>query len=79
MADGYILAMPIIDEELFVKCERCGWEAATGIRRTERGLSENPPGERRIVCHRCGTTATYGNPSYYHRTVAADREKVDVK
>jgi hypothetical protein len=74
----YTSPMPIIDEELFVTCVNCGWEAATGIRRTEEELSENPPGERRITCHRCGAARTYGNADYYHRTVAADRDRVDV-
>ena len=70
--------MPIIDEELFVRCRSCGWEAATGIRRTEEGLNENPPGEREIRCHRCGSIAKYRDGDYYHRTVASDRELVDV-
>jgi RNase P subunit RPR2 len=70
--------MPIIDEELFVRCRSCGWEAATGIRRTEEGLTADPPGERRITCHRCGTEATYGDADWFHRTVEQDREKVDV-
>jgi RNase P subunit RPR2 len=70
--------MPIIDEELFVRCRNCGWEAATGIRRTERGLEEDPPGERSITCHRCGTITSYRDGEFYHRTVAADREQVDV-
>lgn len=70
-------SMPIIDEELFVECRRCGWEAATGIRRTERGLREDPPGERRVVCHRCGASAVYGDGDWYHRTVERDRELVD--
>ena len=70
--------MPIIDEELFVRCRNCGWEAATGIRRTEAGLAERPPGEREIRCHRCGAVARYGDDDYYHRTVAADRRQVDV-
>jgi len=69
--------VPIIDEELFVTCRECGWEAATGIRRTEPGLAEDPPGERRITCHRCGTTATYRSDDFYHRTVESDRAKVD--
>lgn len=70
--------MPIIDEELFVRCRTCGWEAATGIRRTEAGLKADPPGKRRITCHRCGAEAIYGDSDYYHRTVEGDREKVDV-
>ena len=70
--------MPIIDEELFVHCRSCGWEAATGIRRTEEGRTADPPGERRITCHRCGTEAIYGDADYFHRTVAWDREKVDI-
>jgi ribosomal protein L37E len=69
--------MPIIDEELFVRCERCGSEVATGIRRTELGLDENPPGHRPIVCHRCGRAGDYADAAFYHRTVDADRERVD--
>jgi hypothetical protein len=69
--------MAIIDEELFICCERCGSEVATGIRRTEAGLSERPPGRRRIVCHRCGRVGDYGNDAYYHRTVESDRERVE--
>jgi uncharacterized C2H2 Zn-finger protein len=68
--------MAIIDEELFVRCERCGSEVATGIRRTERALSEQPPGRRPIRCHRCGKVARYGDAAYYHRTVAADAARV---
>lgn len=71
--------MAIIDQELFVRCERCGAEAATGIRRTEAGLVERPPGRRRIVCHRCGHAGIYGDDAFYHRTVEADRERVDVR
>ena len=69
--------MAIIDEELFVRCERCGSEVATGIRRTEEGLSERRPGVRRIRCHRCGKVGEYGDDAYYHRTVATDVERVD--
>lgn len=69
--------MPIIDEELFVRCRRCGHEAATGIRRTEEGLRANPPGERRITCHRCSLRDAYGDADFYHRTVEADRARVD--
>jgi ribosomal protein L37E len=69
--------MAIIDQELFVRCERCGSETATGIRRTEETLSERPPGPRRIVCHRCGHVGDYGDGEYYHRTVEADRERVE--
>ncbi len=69
--------MAIIDEELFVRCERCESEVATGIRRTEQGLSERPPGLRPIRCHRCGKVAEYGDGAYYHRTVAADVAQVD--
>jgi hypothetical protein len=69
--------MAIIDEELFVRCERCGSEVATGIRRTERGLSERPPGLRRIRCHRCGRVGEYDDGGYYHRTVEADRARVE--
>jgi DNA-directed RNA polymerase subunit RPC12/RpoP len=71
--------MAIIDEELFVRCVRCGNEAATGIRRTETGLRERPPGERRITCHRCGHVAAYADGAFYHRTVEADRDRVDVR
>jgi len=70
--------MPIIDEELFVRCRTCGSEVATGIRRTEDGLGEAPPGGRAMVCHRCGSSHPYGDADYYHRTVEADRERVDV-
>lgn len=70
--------MAIIDEELFVHCRTCGWEAATGIRRTEDGLKQDPPGKRAIRCHRCGLIAEYGDVDYYHRTVASDRQHVDV-
>lgn len=69
--------MAIIDEELFVRCDRCGSETATGIRRTEIGQSERPPGPRRFRCHRCGRVGEYGDAAYYHRTVAADAERVD--
>ena len=71
--------MAIIDQELFVRCERCGSEAATGIRRTEAGLVERGPGRRRIVCHRCGHAGIHGDGAFYHRTVEADRERVDVR
>lgn len=70
--------MPIIDQELFVRCRTCGSEVATGIRRTEEELAEAPPGERTIVCHRCGSTQAYGPADWYHRTVEDDRERVDV-
>ncbi|HJR54859.1 MAG TPA: hypothetical protein VJ982_14260 [Gemmatimonadota bacterium] len=69
--------MAIIDEELFVRCERCGSEVATGIRRTEEVLRERPPGPRRIRCHRCGRVAEYGDAKYYHRTVADDAKQVN--
>ena len=69
--------MPIIDEELFVKCRGCGHEVATGIRRTERGLREEPPGERTIPCPRCGRREAYGDAEFYHRTVEASRRRVD--
>jgi DNA-directed RNA polymerase subunit RPC12/RpoP len=69
--------MAIIDEELFVRCERCGSEVATGIRRTEQGLRERPPGRRRIVCHRCGHVGEYADAALYHRTVEGDRERVE--
>lgn len=70
--------MPIIDQELFVKCRACGSEAATGIRRTEAALAEDPPGERRVTCSRCGARETYAGDDFYHRTVESDREIVDV-
>jgi len=69
--------MPIIDEELFVRCRQCGHEAATGFRRTEAELTASPPGQRMITCHRCGTRGSYGDSDYYHRTVASDRGRVD--
>ena len=69
--------MAIIDEELFIRCEGCGSEVATGIRRTQQSLSGQPPGRRRIRCHRCGEVGEYGNAVYYHRTVAADSERVN--
>lgn len=70
--------MAIIDQELFVECPTCGWEVATGIRRTEEELREKPPGERRFPCSRCGATSAYDEDDYYHRTVEADRGLVDV-
>jgi ribosomal protein L37E len=70
--------MAIIDEELFVRCERCGSEATTGIRRTEADLVARPMGRRRITCHRCGHVAEYADGGFYHRTVEADRLRVDV-
>lgn len=70
--------MAIIDQELFVVCEACGTEVATGIRRTVAGLEDDPPGERRITCGRCGHAGAYGNDDYYHRTAEIDRELVDV-
>lgn len=69
--------MAIIDQEIFVTCRSCGWEAATGIRRTEEGLDERPPGERAIVCHRCGESHVYDSGDFFHRTVEGDREIVD--
>lgn len=69
--------MAIIDEELFVRCERCDSEAATGVRRDLEALAARPPGRRRIVCHRCGHVGEYGDGAYYHRTVEADREQVE--
>jgi len=69
--------MAIIDEELFVRCERCGSEVATGIRRSPEKLRDHPPGRRRIVCHRCGHVGEYGDDAYYHRTVEADRQRVE--
>lgn len=69
--------MAIIDEELFVRCKRCGHEAATGIRRDEESLRANAPGPRRITCHRCGARLEYGDADYYHRTVESDRARVD--
>jgi hypothetical protein len=69
--------MPIIDEELFVRCKQCGHEAATGIRRNEAGLREDPPGERAITCHCCGRREVYGDRDYYHRTVDDDRVRAN--
>ena len=69
--------MPIIDEELFVRCERCCSEVATGIRRTELGLRESPPGRRKITCHRCGRVGEYDDAAFYHRTVQTDREQLE--
>lgn len=69
--------MAIIDQELLVRCERCGSEVATGIRRTEEGLREDPPGRRRIRCHRCGRTGAYEDRAFYHRTVDVDRAAVE--
>jgi uncharacterized C2H2 Zn-finger protein len=69
--------MPIIDDELFVRCRRCGHEMATGIRRTQDGLRADRPGERALTCHRCGAREAYGDADYYHRTVAADRARVE--
>ena len=66
--------MAIADQELFVRCERCGSEVATGIRRTEAGLAEQPPGRRKVRCHRCGRFAEYDDPAFYHRTIDVDRE-----
>jgi hypothetical protein len=70
--------MAIIDEELFVRCERCGSEVATGIRRTEEALRDRSPGPRRIRCHRCGRLGGYDARAFYHRTVEADRDRVEV-
>ncbi|HYO47380.1 MAG TPA: hypothetical protein VEY33_11915 [Gemmatimonadota bacterium] len=69
--------MAIIDEELFVRCARCGSEVATGIRRTELGLRERPPGRRKIQCHRCGYLGEYDDAAFYHRTIEVDRERVE--
>lgn len=69
--------MAIIDEELFVRCERCGSEVATGIRRTEAGLTERPPGRRKIQCHRCGRLGEYEDELFYHRTVETDSRRVE--
>ena len=69
--------MPIIDEELFVRCRQCGHEAATGIRRNEAELAASPPGARMITCHRCGSRQGYNDSDYYHRTVESDRGRVD--
>lgn len=71
----YTVRMAIIDEELFVRCARCGSEVATGVRRPTAELTERPPGPRRIVCHRCGHAGEYGDDAYYHRTVESDRER----
>lgn len=79
MLARYTPGMAIIDEELFVRCERCGSEAATGVRRTEAELAERPAGGRRITCHRCGRVAAYPDGAFYHRTVEADRARVDVR
>ena len=65
--------MAIIDQELFVRCGRCGSEVATGIRRTEDGVRERPPGSRRIRRHRCGRVGDYDDRAFYHRMVDADR------
>lgn len=70
--------MAIIDEELFVRCDRCVSEVATGIRRTEDALRERPPGPRPIRCHRCGRVGDYDAPAFYHRTVEGDRDRVEV-
>jgi len=69
--------MAIIDEELFVRCAHCGSEVATGIRRTELGLRESPPGCRKIQCHRCGRMGPYDDAAFYHRTVQTDREQTE--
>lgn len=61
--------MAIIDDELFIRCRTCGSEVATGLRRTEEGLREDPPGDRTLVCHRCGAAHGYGDADYYHRAV----------
>lgn len=71
--------MPIIDQELFVQCATCGWEAATGIRRTEVELREGPPSEREITCHRCGSVHAYGPDAFYHRTVEGEKERHEVR
>jgi DNA-directed RNA polymerase subunit RPC12/RpoP len=67
--------MAITDQELFVRCERCGSEVATGIRRTEAALAERPPGRRRMRCHRCGRWGEYDDPTYYHRRLEDGRER----
>ena len=69
--------MPIIDDELFAECRSCGREVTSGLRRTEEALTDDPPGERRVVCSRCGAAHVYGNGDWFHRTVKGDREKVD--
>lgn len=71
----YTWRMAIIDEELFVRCTRCGSEVATGVRRSAAALTERPPGSRGIVCHRCGHAGEYGDDAYYHRTVEPDRQR----
>jgi DNA-directed RNA polymerase subunit RPC12/RpoP len=70
--------MAIADQELFVRCERCGSEVATGIRRTEAGLAEKPPGRRKVRCHRCGRLGEYDDPAFYHRTIDVDRERSEI-
>ncbi len=66
--------MGIADQELFVRCERCGSEVATGIRRTEAGLAESPPGRRMVRCHRCGRLGDYDDPAFYHRVIEGGRD-----
>jgi len=70
--------MPIIDEEVFVHCRTCGWEAATGVRRTEQELRDDPPASREVTCHRCGSTHGYEAEAFYHRTVESEKERHDV-
>jgi DNA-directed RNA polymerase subunit RPC12/RpoP len=70
--------MTITDQELFVRCERCGSEVATGIRRTETGLAEKPPGRRRIRCHRCGRLGEYDDSAFYHRTLEGEGERAEL-
>mgnify|MGYP006200755945 CR=1 FL=1 len=64
--------MAITDEELYVHCRDCDSEVATGIRRTERGLAADAPGERAIRCHRCGAVHEYGDSDWYHRGAVPD-------
>ena len=67
--------MRIADQELFVRCERCGSEVATGIRRTEEGLAGRPPGPRQVRCHRCGRLGEYDDPAFYHRAIVGGAER----
>jgi uncharacterized C2H2 Zn-finger protein len=69
--------MTITDQELFVRCDRCGFEVATGIRRTEPELAERPPGPRRIACPRCGRAGEYADSAFYHRTLDGEREPAE--
>jgi DNA-directed RNA polymerase subunit RPC12/RpoP len=70
--------MRIADQEMFVRCERCGSEVATGIRRTEAGLAESPPGRRKVRCHRCGLAGEYDDPAFYHRLLEGGRDEPEL-